>query len=315
MKRWMIAGGLSLILVGCGHKQPAPVATPTVSVTVTTTATATETVTPTATPSAEPTQDPAYVKLRDEAKDLALGKGYQDALPKLKSALEMRKDDPEVYFYMMICQGNLEESPSTKSEAYADAKKVLELGPTTDFAGRAKDYIIAAESEPKKPAKDLEDETPIEGGGDYKLVPNGLYTTQAPTILLESDLDSLTPDLKKELWWSQVHPDAVPAAVSVPKGTKVSIKKFQNFFYSKNTWRGDDRRDREAKIDFDANFFALTALDVFVADGPLKGKHGWMFSQMDRFRGVDKDGNNVWAVKTKPAVLLDRIGAPARPAH
>ena len=304
MKRWMIAGGLTVLLVGCGHK--APVATPTVAVSVT----PTETVTPTPTPTAEPTEDPAYVKLRNDAKDLALGKDYQSALPILKKALEMRKDDPEVYFYLMLCQGNLEESPSTKSEAYTNAKKVLELGPTTDFAARAKDYIVSAESESKKPTKDLDDEMQIDGGGEYKLVTNGLYKTQVPTVLLESNLDSLSAETKKLLWWSQVQPDSVPDKTPVPKGTKLSIKKYQNFFYSRNSWRGDERRSRGSeRPDLDKNYFCITTLDVFIEDGPLKGKHGWLFNQMDRFRGVDKDGNNVWGVKTKPAVLLERLAA------
>jgi hypothetical protein len=318
MKRWILASGL--LVVGCGAKTPpalppTPTATVSVSVTqsptpvptVTVTTTATATPSNSSTPVAVGTPDEEYDKLSNQAVDMTLGKGYQDALPLLQKALTIRPDDPKIHFYMMICLGNLEDSPTPKSEAYAHAQKVIALAPTDPMADRARDYVAAAESEPKKPRPDL-DVPPIEGGGQYKLVDNGLYKTSLPGILLESNSDGLDPDLKKHLWWSLVHPATVPDKIALPKGTKVSIHKLTNFFYSKNTWRGgeDLRPDAIHPPSLDQNSFDMNALQIFVEEGPLKGKAGWMLNQLDRFKGVDSKNHSVWDAKFGPVISIDR---------
>lgn len=88
-----------------------------------------------------------YDVLKRKGVDLALGKGWDKALPLLSQAAEQNPDDAEVQFYLMLSKGNLEEGPSVHSEAYFHAKNVIDLAPDSTEATRALDYLAAAESE------------------------------------------------------------------------------------------------------------------------------------------------------------------------
>ena len=152
-----------------------------------------------------------------------------------------------------------------------------------------------------------ETKAPIEGGGIYQVNPRGLYTSDEPGVLIPSSLTELTPDLKKQLWYTQVHPDAVPDRVELPKGTKFQILRSEIFSFGKNYWRGP----RAATDPLDTTCFALQALQVQVLDGdatptPQPGKIGWLANQMDRYRGDDEAGKHVWNTKLGPVICIER---------
>jgi len=314
---------LGLVVGGCSGGGT-PSATPTTSVTTAATTSVETTTTPAATgeatpagtataeatpsgtpgetasgtPSAEETLDPAYVKLKEEGVNLALGKGYAEAVPPLEKALEVKPDDPEVHFYLMLSQGMLEETPTPKSPAYGHAKKVLDLAPGSSMAERARDYILSAESEPAKPQTDL----PADPIGDHRtwfIKQNAVYTMAAPVYMIPDKL--MSDDLQKELWYLELVPQSVTDKVQVPKGTQYTVRSGQDFYYGKTSWRGGKLKAEE----FDQNMYALTVFEIEIESGPMKGKKGWFVNQMDRFLGVDESEKPVWGVKLGPRLPLD----------
>ena len=276
-----------------------PSETPDASATATPDGTGTPDLSATGTPGAEETLDPAYVKLKEEGLNLALGKGYEEAIPHLNKALEVKPDDPEVHFYLMLSHGNVEDSPSPKSEAYPHAKKVLELAPGSSMAERARDYVLSAESEPKKPMPDLNAD-PIERPGAWKVDSSVVYTL--PTAV------NLLPDRKwgdstmKELWYLEVVPRSVAEKIEIPKGTKVTLLDGKDYHFSKLSWRGAKLKDE----DFDTDTFLLTVFEIEVDDGPKKGTKGWMVNQMDRFAGLTEKNVRVWGTKVGPRLPIAR---------
>ena len=115
------------------------------------TASGTPSESPSDSPSGTPTpgetpENAEFRKLKDEGVNMAMAKGYAEAVPSLEKALELKQDDPEVHFYLMLSQGNLEDSPMPKSPAYLHAKKVLELAPGSTMAEWASGSISIIES-------------------------------------------------------------------------------------------------------------------------------------------------------------------------
>lgn len=253
------------------------------------------------TPTAEETLDPAYVKLKEEGVNLALGKGYADAVPALEKALEVKPDDPEVHFYLMLSQGNLEETPTPKSPAYTHAKKVLDLAPGSTMAERARDYILSAESEPKKPMKDLPAD-PIGPPHDWLVKQNAVYTMEAPVYMIPDK--KFGDDLSKELWYLELVPQSVTEKVLVPKGTQFTIHSGLDYYYGKTSWKGGKPRPEE----FDTNMYELNVFEIEIESGDMKGKRGWYVNQLDRFLGVDEKENPVFGVKIGPRLGIRHDG-------
>ena len=304
LRNGFVAAALMCALAGCGGQPAAtPTATPTAAQTAGTNTTVAET--GTATPAATPTEtgtpeDAEYKKLKKEAESLTLGKGYSEALPLLKKCLEMHPEDPQIHFYLMLANGNLEAEPDPKSEAYANAKKVLELAPNDPMAERAKDYIISAESE-AKPLKDNDSDSLYGKTDPFKTDPRAMYTMPEAAIMLPTNLKRLTVDLKKKLWYLEVRPDAVTEKLELPKGTKVSIAGQDEFDFSRNSWRGGPQAPPSR---YDETWFYLIALNVRVEEGPNEGKIGWMTNQMERFAGYDEKANPTFTVKVGPRLPL-----------
>ena len=322
--------GLALsLLVGCGGKPPEPGATPSTKASgspvasasatpgtssspeATGTPDASSSPDPSATPQGKTAEEKDYEKFKAQAESLTLGKGYAEAVPLLRDCLKRKPDDAQVHFYLMLCLGNLEDEPSTESEAYAFAKKVQEHAPGTPMAERASDYINSAESEPEKQPPDLE-AVPIEGARVVEAKKDTAYILAAPVTMYITRVDNLTPDVKKKLWFLEVIPDSVPAEekLDLPKGTSISIQQQQAFYYSKNTWRGGQVGKMEVGaengIAFDKTWFIMSAFQIRVENGPNKGQRGWFNNQLDRYRGFDEDGKRVWGVKVAPRLVLKR---------
>lgn len=292
---------LGAVVCGCSG---GPKPTPTASTTVTATVTASATVTATPTASQTP-DDKAYLKRRDEAESLVLGKGYEKAIPLLDELLKEKPDDQVVKFYLMLSHGNMEEEPTPKSDAYTYAEQLTGDDVDPNYRERALNYIACANSEPGKPLPDLDIKS-IEGGGELQYAKDTAYALNRPIVVYESEVSSATPDVKMKVWFLEVSPDAVPTKLELPKGTKVAVKNSQSFFVPKSCWRG---LGRDEQMTFDENVFCISAVSVVVVDGPLKGKQGWFANQMDRFRGLDEKKVKVWGVKVAPKVIFEKSPA------
>ena len=322
--------GLGLILTmsyGCGSKPGSPTSSPSTS-----TATPTSSASVSGSPVAATTPDPAatafvtrtpksddekeYDSAKTKAKDLAFAKAYQEAVPLLRDCVKKRPDDWETQFILLLAVGSLEEEPTTKSEAYTIAKTILEKAPDSQFADRARDYVLSAESEPAeaKPDKDAE---PLEGGETPFQPPDvhTAYTLMTPVTVFLSRTDALTPEVKKSLWYLEVKPEGVSAdaKMTVPKGTSISVQLFKSYIFSKNSWRGGgSRSEREGEVNVDKNSFNIQAFRITLEGGPNKGTRGWYVNQMDRYKGLDEDGNRVWGVKVGPRLVVEAVSGPKK---
>ena len=306
--------GLALI-VGCGGKPAATPSPAAANATATPSASASPGATSSpgsnGTPQGKSAEEKEYEKLKNQAESLTLGKGYAEAVPLLRECLKQKPDDSQVDFYLMLSLGNLEEEPSPESEAYTFAKKVVEKAPGTPMAERANDYINSAESEPEEPPPDLKVES-IEGtpSGPPEFKKNTAYILATKITVYLTRVDALTLDVKKKLWYLEVRPDAIPAEdkLTLPKGASISVQKTDSYYFSKNAWKGGPTgrsNDSSKTVEhiFDKNYFCLLAIQVRVESGPSKGQRGWFCNQMDRYKGVDEDGNRVWGVKVAPRLV------------
>ncbi len=323
LHRHVLAATLALGLATSGCSGGSPPTAPTTSVTTAATtsvettpaatgtemaaatpeATASGTPEETGTPTPGETVDPAYQKVKDEGINMAMAKGYAEAVPSLEKALELKPDDPEVHFYLMLSQGNLEETPGPKSEAYKHAKKVLELAPGSTMAERARDYILSAESEPAKPMKDLPAD-PIGPPRGWKVKNNAVYTLDAPVFFLPDK--KMNDQLQKELWYLELVPNSVSEKVQLPKGTQYTVQEGFDYYYGKTSWRAGGAKPNPAE--FDTNMYTVNAFEIEVENGPNKGKRGWFVNQMDRFLGVDEKEEAVFGVKIGPRLGISHDG-------
>lgn len=301
----MLAAGtvttLSLFLCGCsGGSAPA---TPTPTATVSASPTDTPSIDPSASASAAAeAAKKEYESKRADVESLVLGRGFEKAIPQLRDLLKEQPDDALVQFYLMQSLGSMEEEPGPKTEAFEFATALAEK-PDVDpnLKGRAQDYINCALSEPKKPLPDL-NVPAIEGGGDLKFAKDSAYDLSKPITLLETDINTMTGDLKKDLWVMEVRPEAIANKLVLPKGTKVAVRDAKAYFINKNCWKGPSR---EEAGHHDTNTFDVMAVSLIVVDGPLKSKQGWYVNQLDRFRGIDENKKNVWGVKVAPRVIFE----------
>ena len=167
-KHVLIGFGIAvgLTLGGCSGDDPA--ATPTASATPQASASASPDAAPeasatpaaTSAPTTGNTPDPnysplggkpateeekEYYRLQKKAEDFVLSRNYEKAIPLLEQALQQRPEDPENSFYLLLSHGSLEVVPSKGSAAYPYAKKVVELAPKSNEAGRARAYLVGAE--------------------------------------------------------------------------------------------------------------------------------------------------------------------------
>jgi hypothetical protein len=290
---------LSWATIGCSGSKP--VATPS----VTPTAVETPTATPTVEVSASPTETAAqkeYERKRADVEGLVLGRGFEKAIPLLRDLEKEQPEDPLVQFYLMLSLGSLEDEPGPKTEAFTVANILIEK-PDVDpnLKMRAQDYVNCALSEPKKPLPDI-NVPAIEGGGELKFAKDSAYDLSKPVTLLETDTNTLTADIKKDLWFMEVRPEAITTKLALPKGTKVAVRDARAYFISKKCWKTTTREDADQ---VDTNTFDIMAVFLVVVDGPLKGKQGWYVNQMDRFRGMDEDKKRVWGVKIAPRIVFE----------
>lgn len=285
-----------LLLAGCGGDDPDP--SPTTSATP---AATTKAPPPVATNTPDPHFSPLggkpateaekkYDRAQKVAQDTQHSKKYEEAIPLFNELVKERPDDAENYFYLMLSHGWLEGRPTKDSEAYKNAKKVLELTPTGKHAKRATRYCIAAEF--------------VEPGDDFKYkintrtaqekfehYPDETYKLAAETPLHADLKPALDKDGKATLWEAEISPGHYPKLEKLPKGLMVKVLGEQAYFYSLNSWRKPVRRAPSKYNDkmFDVAVFYIEV----VAEGEHKGKKGWVVHHMDRW--IDRLGEDPWA--------------------
>ncbi len=218
-----------------------------------------------------------YDVLKRKGVDLALGKGWEKAIPLLSQAAEQNPDDAEVQFYLMLSKGNLEEGPSVHSEAYFHAKNVIDLTPGSTEASRALDYLAAAESEallkgeaipamtvavasgspspsPLPSASKSPSKSPAAGTGKSPYAPTREpaladkeifvvtpgQAVQLPEAIRSQDsmINQLSEQIQKRIWQTEVYPKAAQSVRELPKGAKVKLQDAQTFYYNIASWRG-----------------------------------------------------------------------------
>lgn len=296
-KTRLVACGLAagLLVCGCSGDDPSP--------TPSATATPQATVTPKASNTPDPHFSPLggkpateeekeYYRLQKKAEDLVLAKNYKEAIPLLEQALEQQPKDIENSFYLMLSHGSLEGVPSKASAAYPYAKQVLDLGPNTNEATRAREYLVASDFSLPDDFKYGTKTFSAYGGFVFHSETPYKFVADAP---LHVDIPPrISPDGKATLWEAEVSPEMVSAPVTLSKDTEVHILSEIRFFHSLTSWRKRLRKMPEGK-ELNDSIFEMSAVYVeVISDGDNKGKKGWVVLQVDRY--VNPDAQDPWGV-------------------
>lgn len=288
--------------------QPAATASPaaTAAATPAPDASATPGATPGATgsPSAELTPEPGisplggrvlsetekeYFNKKEKAKDLALAKNYEAALPILDELHAHDPEDVDVMFYLLLSHGSSEEIPKKKSKAYEFAEKLLKAAPDSREAGKARSYINSANL--SIPDKFKYGDDTMDLRGNWVLAEESTYkiASEAP-LHTEMQARGLSPGDQAILWETEASPATNPVTDKLPKGTEVKVMGVKDYLYGLTSWR----KKLDAKPKLDTTIFDVTAMYVEVtSEGPLKGKKGWIVNHVDRYLGSSEEGD-VW---------------------
>ena len=319
-KHVLIGFGIAvgLTLGGCSGDDPA--ATPTASATPQASASASPDAAPeasatpaaTSAPTTGNTPDPnysplggkpateeekEYYRLQKKAEDFVLSRNYEKAIPLLEQALQQRPEDPENSFYLLLSHGSLEVVPSKGSAAYPYAKKVVELAPKSNEAGRARAYLVGAEFSIPKDFKYGNKTFYTYGGFIHE--PGTAYKLAADAPL-HVDLNArLSKEGKAALWEAEIAPQMSSGTVALKKGAEVQILSETHYFHSLTSWR---KPLADQPQEYDDSIFEVNAVYVeVVSEGENKGKKGWLVNQMDRY--IAKAGDDPWGVW-----IEDRLG-------
>lgn len=272
------------LLAGCGGGGATASPTPTASPVATVTPTPTATVRPLGGEELSE-EEKEYERAHQAAEDLVLRGDYDKAIPKFLELYEKRPDDLETSFYLMRAQGSLDKLPRKDSKAYEYAENVLKLGKDSKYAGRALAYLVSAEfsvPESFKYGKDT-----VASKGDFLFDTESTFKTSAD-IPFHTGLSTRLPrDDQATVWQSEVSPERVKPAATLPKGAEVKILGEKFFYYSLKSWE----KPLNPKLkEFDDTIFDNTAYYVeVVSDGELKGKQGWILNHSDRYRSADAE--------------------------
>ena len=321
-KHVLIGFGIAvgIALGGCSGDDPATDPTASASPKATDTASASPDATPdgtatpeaTAAPSTGQSPDPnfsplggkpateeekEYYRLQKKAEDFVLSRNYEKAIPLLEQALQQRPEDPENAFYLLLSHGSLEMVPSKGSAAYPYAKKVVELSPKSNEAGRARAYLVGAEFTVPKDFK-YGDKTFFTYGGF--LHDQGTAYKLGADAALHVDLNArLSKEGKATLWEAEIAPQMSTGTVPLKKGTEVQILAETHYFHSLTSWRKPLPAQPQ---EYDDSIFEVNAFYVeVVSEGENKGKKGWMVNQVDRY--IAKEGEDPFGVW-----IQDRLG-------
>ena len=304
-----------LLLVGCsgGGDQPTQSATPATSATAPPTTAPTVAVAPTA--SLTPTvalsplggkplseEEKEYLNKLQSAKDLALAKNYDKAIPLLDELHTSKPDDPDVVFYLMLAHGSTEKAPTKTSKAYEYAQKVLEGSPDSRSSQRARSYVNSSNF--SLPADFKYGTDTIGTQGNWILNETATYKTSADMPFHSALPGRLGAQDQAVLWETEASPATATGAEKLPKGTDVKVLTNKNFLHSLTSWRKPIKSDLKV---FDDTIFDVAAMYVeVVSDGPLKGKKGWIVNQIDRYRAPSPEGEDEWGVWIPNRLKVER---------
>lgn len=261
----------------------------------TATASATPTPTSTFTPFVAETASPeeiAYYNLKKKAEELVLARSFEEALPVLDEASTIQPDDLDVIFLLLLTHGNLETEPVVGSPAYEYAQKLIELKADAKEAERARSYIASAHSEPEEPKTRVGADT-IAARRGFKPEEGASYELTTDTFLFTGAAQSLGREGKKRLWEMEVYPEGETEMLGIPKGQTMVVLAQDEYYYSKNAWRGPVPENSKK---WDSSMYQVGAFYVEItSDGEFKGKRGWIVNQLDRWV-TDEDGKDPWGV-------------------
>ncbi|MCA9791886.1 MAG: tetratricopeptide repeat protein [Candidatus Eremiobacteraeota bacterium] len=245
------------------------------------------------TPEGPSPEEIAFHKLFTKAEDLVYARNYEEAKPVLEEIIKQKPDDVEAHFLMLLTLGNEEPEPSTDSEAFKYAARVVELAPKSPHADKARSYIASAHAKTLESRSEVGAET-LDKTRGWEIEKGAAYDLKEDTRMFTGAADNLIKSGERRLWEMEVYPEGEEESVLLPKGTKVQILGQSEFLYSKTAWRGPIPKNRK---DYDSNMFNVSAFYVaVVSDGDLSGKQGWIINQMDRWITDDPEDKHPWGV-------------------
>lgn len=231
-----------------------------------------------------------YYNKKKQAEDLALAKNYKDAIPVFDELHAQSPEDVEVMFYLMLSHGSTEDAPSKKSKAYEFAQKILDQGPSSREAEKARSYVNSANL--TIPEKFKYGTDTMASRGEWVMTEEAVYKTQAELPLHVEMSARLTPNDQSILWETEASPATASGFETLPKGTEVKVLSVKDFIYGLTSWR---KKVEANPSQFDTTMFDVSALYVEVtSEGPLKEKKGWIVNHVDRYLGTEGDGWGVW---------------------
>ncbi|MGE0488801.1 MAG: hypothetical protein AB7S38_06270 [Vulcanimicrobiota bacterium] len=224
---------------------------------------------------------------------MVYARNYEEAKPVLEEILKQKPDDVEAHFLMLLTLGNEEAEPSTDSEAFKYAARVVELAPKSPHADKARSYIASAHAKTLESRSEVGAET-LDKTRAWEIEKGAAYDLKEDTRMFTGASQNLTKAGERRLWEMEVYPEGEEESSLLPKGTKVQILSKTEFLYSKTAWRGPIPKNRK---DYDSNIFNVAGFYVsVVSDGDLAGKEGWIINQMDRWITDDPEVKYPWGV-------------------
>ncbi len=313
-----------LLLTGCSGGGDQPAGTPTSVQTPAASPTTVASASPNAalTPGAEISplggkpltdEEKEYLNKLQRAKDLALARNYEKAIPLLDELHKQKPDDLNVAFYLMLSHGSTEKAPSKTSKAFEYAQKVMEGSPDSREGERARSYINSANFS-LPPTFKYGKET-IGSGGGWVLNDTATYKATTDMPFHSAISGRLAPSDQAVLWETEASPATTTSAEKLPKGTEVKVLSTKNFLYGLTSWR---KPLKDNLKEYDNTIFDVAAMYVEVTgDGALKGKKGWIVNQVDRWLAVKSEGEDEWGVWVPNRLKVDREAdleaEPAKP--
>lgn len=258
-------------------------------------------------------EEKEYLNKLQQAKDLALAKNYEKAIPLLDELHQQRPDDLDVSFYLMLSHGSTEKAPSKTSKAFEYAQKVMEGSPDSREGERARSYINSANFS-LPPTFKYGKET-IGSGGGWVLNDTATYKATADMPFHSAISSRLAPNDQSVLWETEASPATATSAEKLAQGTEVKVLSTKDFLYGLTGWRKPIKDDLK---EYDNTIFEVAAMYVEVTgEGPLKGKKGWIVNQVDRWLAAKPEGEDEWGVWIPNRLKVEReadfTAEPAKP--
>lgn len=322
-----LAVAVPLLLSGCsGGGSDQPSGTPTPAKTPAAAVTAAPTAAASVSPSAALTpgdnfsplggkplseEEKEYLNKLQQAKDLALAKNYEKAVPLLDELHAQKPEDLDVMFYLMLSHGSTEAAPSKTSKAFEYAQKVLAGSPDSREGERARSYINSANF--AVPPNFKYGTATIGSGGGWVLNETATYKATVDMPFHSAISGRLSPGDQAVLWETEASPSTATTAEKLAKGTEVKVISTKEFLYGLTSWRKPIKNDFK---EFDPTIFDVAAMYIEVTgEGPLKGKKGWVVNQVDRWQAAKPEGEDEWGVWITNRLKVDRNAdlEPAKP--